>query len=545
MVRLSARALIAAIGLLAAPVAVLPVRNAALAQETGASKPAPTGGETTAADKKVSSKKSKPAPKYEEYYEMVPADDDNPSGPAPTGGSGLDPEADASPPPANTAPTAAPSPSRTLGTHKSMTSPRAPSQPVQGTASAPAEAAKDSSAAAGSAISNEGEKRTGSSATGKPPTAAATAATPASASEGGFGEDVTDLAYFRHAVDKGGEWQTHARYGDVFVPKVSADWRPYTMGHWVYSDAYGWTWISDEPFGWATYHYGRWTRDDSQGWMWIPDGDWGPSWVVWRQTDDAIGWAALPPSAKFTGGRLSLDANAIDNASFEQSWVFIRPRYFARAQMSRYLRPAHWNKDLVDRSQARLGYARDAQTGQILNRGIPPEEVEKLAGEAVARTVVTTVDDPRIIASKGIANRKGEVMIFRPTPKRVEQALKASSARSKRAGADSSTNSRSRSEQAGASNAPKATAAQPATHTGQAGAEQTAKPTGQGTQDTPKTEAATKQDAGAAAANDVSAATTSATSTGSVSAPAGKRNWDSSGPSGAPNPSAASTSGGQ
>jgi hypothetical protein len=368
---------------------------------------------------------------------------------------------------------------------------------------------------------------------------------PTPASEGGLGEDVTDLAYFRHAVDNGGEWQTHARYGDVFVPKVSADWRPYTVGHWVYSDAYGWTWISDEPFGWATYHYGRWTREDAQGWMWIPGGDWGPSWVVWRQTDDAIGWAALPPSAKFTGGRLSLDANAIDNASFEQSWVFIRPRYFARAQMSRYLRPAHWNKDLVDRSQARLGYARDDQTGQILNRGIPPEEVEKLAGEAVARTVVTTVDDPRVIASKGLANRKSEVMIFRPTPKRVEQALKASPARSKRAGTDSSTNSRSRSEQAGASNAPKATAAQPATHTGQVGAEQTAEPKAQGTQETAKTEAATKQDAGAPAANGVSAATTSATSTGSVSAPAGKRNWDSSGPSGAPNPPAASTSGGQ
>jgi len=544
MVRLSARALVAAIPLLAAPVAVLPAHDAALAQEAGASKPAPSEGGTTAADKKVS-KKSKPAPKYEEYYEMVPADDDDPSGTSSVSGSGLDPEADASPPPANTAPTAAPSPSRTLGTHKSMTAPRAPSQPVQGTASVPADAAQDSSAAAGSAISNEGEKRTGSSATGKSPTAAATAATPASASEGGFGEDVTDLAYFRHAVDKGGEWQTHARYGDVFVPKVSADWRPYTMGHWVYSDAYGWTWISDEPFGWATYHYGRWTREDAQGWIWIPGGDWGPSWVVWRQTDDAIGWAALPPSAKFTGGRLSLDANAIDNASFEQSWVFIRPRYFARAQMSRYLRPAHWNKDLVDRSQARLGYARDAQTGQILNRGIPPEEVEKLAGEAVARTVVTTVDDPRIIASKGIANRKGEVTIFRPTPKRVEQTLKAGPARSKRAGADSSTNSRSRSEQAVPSNAPKAAAAQPPAHTGQAAPEQAAEPTAQGSQDAPKAEAATKQDAGAAAAKDASAATTSATSTGSVAAPAGKRSWDSSGPSGAPNPSAASTSGGQ
>lgn len=542
MVRLSARALVAAIPLLAAPVAVLPAQNAASAQQTGASEPAPTEAGTPATEKKVS-KKSKPAPKYEEYYEMVPADDDDPSGTAPVQGSGLDPEADASPRSATTAPATAPTPSRPLGTHKSSTPAQVAPQPVQGTPSAPTDAAKDSNAAVQSATPNETEKRTESGAGRKPVTA--TAAAPAPASEGGLGEDVTDLAYFRHAVDNGGEWQTHARYGDVFVPKVPADWRPYTVGHWVYSDAYGWTWISDEPFGWATYHYGRWTRDDAQGWMWIPGGDWGPSWVVWRQTDDAIGWAALPPGATFTGGRLSLDANAIDNASFEQSWVFIRPRYFARAQMSRYLRPAHWNKDLVDRSQARLGYARDDQTGQILNRGIPPEEVEKLAGAPVVRTTVSTVDDPRVLASKSLASRKGEVTIFRPTPKRVEQALKANPTRSKRTGGDSSTKPRSSSEQAGASNAPKSDAAQPATHTGQAGAEQTAEPKAQGTQDTAKTEAATQQNAGAPAATGANAATTSATSTGSVSAPAGKRSWDSSGPSGAPNPPAASPSGGQ
>ncbi|MBL8884560.1 MAG: hypothetical protein JNL45_16075 [Hyphomicrobium sp.] len=536
MVRLSARALVAAIPLLAAPAAVLPAHNAAWAQQTDASKTAPTEGGTTSTEKKVS-KKSKPAPKYEEYYEMVPADDDDPSGTAPVQGSGLDPEADTSPPPANT---------RTLGTHKGTTPAQAAPQPVQGKASAPDDTAKDNNAAVQSATPNESEKRTESGAGHKPPTATATAAAPLPGTEGGLGEDVTDLAYFRHVVDNGGEWQTHARYGDVFVPKVPADWRPYTVGHWVYSDAYGWTWISDEPFGWATYHYGRWTRDDSQGWMWIPDGDWGPSWVVWRQTDDAIGWAALPPSAKFTGGRLSLDANAIDNASFEQSWVFIRPRYFARAQMSRYLRPAHWNKDLVDRSQARLGYGRDAQTGQILNRGIPPEEVEKLAGEPVARTTVSTVDDPRVIASKGLAGRKGEVTIFRPTPKRVEQALKANPTRSKRTGGDSSTSSRARAGQAGASNAPKSFAAPPPTRAEQAGTqqtEQTAEPKARGTQEGPKTEAATQQNAGATAATGANAATTSAT--GSVSAPAGKRSWDSSGPSGAPNPPAASASGGQ
>src|SRR5262245_58154441 len=48
----------------------------------------------------------------------------------------------------------------------------------------------------------------------------------------------------------------------LFVPAVSADWRPYTHGHWEYSARFGWIWISGEPFGWATYHYGRWGFDE-------------------------------------------------------------------------------------------------------------------------------------------------------------------------------------------------------------------------------------------------------------------------------------------
>jgi Family of unknown function (DUF6600) len=36
----------------------------------------------------------------------------------------------------------------------------------------------------------------------------------------------------------------------VFVPaRIAVDWRPYTLGHWVYTRRYGWLWVSDEPFG--------------------------------------------------------------------------------------------------------------------------------------------------------------------------------------------------------------------------------------------------------------------------------------------------------
>ncbi|NNU34734.1 hypothetical protein HK413_12930 [Mucilaginibacter sp. S1162] len=67
-----------------------------------------------------------------------------------------------------------------------------------------------------------------------------------------------------------GTWVSDPQYGDVWIPDVAGDFRPYqTRGHWVLTD-YGNTWVSEYPRGWATFHYGRWRYDDYYGWEWIP-----------------------------------------------------------------------------------------------------------------------------------------------------------------------------------------------------------------------------------------------------------------------------------
>lgn len=92
-----------------------------------------------------------------------------------------------------------------------------------------------------------------------------------------------------------GQWITYGDYGDVWVPNVGPDFRPYlTDGHWVYTDL-GWTWASDYPWGWATFHYGRWFYDNQLGWAWIPGYQWSPAWVAWRSAPDYYGWAPLGP----------------------------------------------------------------------------------------------------------------------------------------------------------------------------------------------------------------------------------------------------------
>lgn len=105
--------------------------------------------------------------------------------------------------------------------------------------------------------------------------------------------------YFYDNLKPYGEWIQVADYGLCWRPSdVDEDWAPYTDGYWAYTDA-GWTWVSYEDFGDIVYHYGRWVRVEDEGWCWVPDSDWGPAWVSWRNNDEYVGWAPLPPEARF------------------------------------------------------------------------------------------------------------------------------------------------------------------------------------------------------------------------------------------------------
>jgi hypothetical protein len=115
------------------------------------------------------------------------------------------------------------------------------------------------------------------------------------------GSPTASYSTFYTTLEPYGVWRESSSYGYVFQPREaerSRSWRPYTNGRWVYTDA-GWTWVSEEPFGWATYHYGRWTRLRNLGWVWVPGEEWAPAWVSWRKSNDYVGWAPLPPEARF------------------------------------------------------------------------------------------------------------------------------------------------------------------------------------------------------------------------------------------------------
>ncbi|TRD04258.1 hypothetical protein FJV76_13225 [Mesorhizobium sp. WSM4303] len=138
------------------------------------------------------------------------------------------------------------------------------------------------------------------------------------------------ISTFYEDLSSHGDWLSY-HGGTVFVPvDVPDGWRPYTLGHWVYTEQYGWLWVSDEPFGWATYHYGRWGYADDIGWYWVPGTRWAPAWVSWRRDREHIIWAPLPP-------RRDPDLISIEvtfDTTPDYYWVVVPTREFLAVDIS-------------------------------------------------------------------------------------------------------------------------------------------------------------------------------------------------------------------
>ncbi|RWP45882.1 MAG: hypothetical protein EOR04_00655 [Mesorhizobium sp.] len=138
------------------------------------------------------------------------------------------------------------------------------------------------------------------------------------------------ISTFYDELSSHGDWVSY-RGATVFVPvDVPDDWRPYTLGHWVYTEQYGWLWVSDEPFGWATYHYGRWGYADDIGWYWVPGTRWAPAWVSWRRDREHIIWAPLPP--RRDPDLISIEVTIDTTPDFY--WVVVPTREFLAEDIS-------------------------------------------------------------------------------------------------------------------------------------------------------------------------------------------------------------------
>ncbi len=223
-----------------------------------------------------------------------------------------------------------------------------------------------------------------------------------------------NIDYFYSALEPYGEW-IEIGYNDfVWRPYFTErNWRPYTDGRWEWTNN-GWYWVSYEPYGWATYHYGRWYYDDYYGWVWMPDNVWGPAWVEWRYDNYYIGWAPLPPYARF---------NSIGGIHFSIKWHsgyfywnFVKYNHFVSVNIHNYYIYGEKARPIFNRTKYRTNYYENNK--RIVNGGISRGFVENRIGRKIKTRDINYTN--RKYSSEELRKRN-DISEFRPSNNEVKR----------------------------------------------------------------------------------------------------------------------------
>ena len=224
--------------------------------------------------------------------------------------------------------------------------------------------------------------------------------------------DQMDTSYYYDYLSSDGVWVHHSPYGYEWIPeRMAYGWRPYTQGQWVWSD-FGWTWASQFRWGWVPFHYGRWGWDRSLGWYWVPGTEWGPAWVTWRSSDLYIGWAPIPPEARFIPG---VGINTLPFTLHHSSWVFVEYSRFLNTRVYRYVLPVERNFTIINYSALRTDIL--ARDDRVINRGVDIDYVRRMTKQTISRHQLTPSARPgqsRV--------RDGRVEIYNPIVMENENA---------------------------------------------------------------------------------------------------------------------------
>ncbi len=218
-----------------------------------------------------------------------------------------------------------------------------------------------------------------------------------------------DVSYFYDELAPYGTWVSTDAYGWVWYPSdVPPGWRPYTVGHWVYSD-YGWTWASDEPWGWACYHYGRWYYDANYGWCWVPDTVWGPCWVAWNWGDDWCGWAPLPPLVLWE------TEPDWDDIIPHHCWNFVDRDRFCDRHVERFVVPVARNVTLLRLTHNVTKF--ELRDGRVVNLSLTADQVQQAIHRPVPRVKLMDTHSP---TEWRTVRAPGALPVFRPQFRNVK-----------------------------------------------------------------------------------------------------------------------------
>jgi len=208
-----------------------------------------------------------------------------------------------------------------------------------------------------------------------------------------------------------GSWVYVSGPGWVWAPHgLQAGWRPYLLGHWVFTD-YGWTWASDEQWGWAAYHYGRWHQDPGYGWVWVPGTEWGPAWVAWHEGGGYVGWAPLPWQVRVEAG---VNWAGVNLSLQSSSWCFVNARNLVDPGLRNYVVPPTRNVNLIQITQNVTNYT--YINNRVVNQGVRVESIGRAVGHTIPHLRVAETETPE--ATRGGKVRGQDFEVYRPDPLR-------------------------------------------------------------------------------------------------------------------------------
>ncbi len=211
-----------------------------------------------------------------------------------------------------------------------------------------------------------------------------------------------------------GRWIHHPRWGWVWFPLgVDPGWRPYTRGRWIWTVEHGWYWMAEEPYGWAVYHYGRWGYDPEFGWIWVPGRVWGPAWVAFRYSHDAVGWAPLPPDTlAYYAFSHQAHYTVLNAAYYQPRWIFVPTQHFVAPSLYVHVVPAARNPLFIARTVNVTNYV--TVNNIVVNRSIAPDRIERATGQKLLAMRVNSVNDFRSATTHRGGEAPNVVNIYRP-----------------------------------------------------------------------------------------------------------------------------------
>jgi hypothetical protein len=148
----------------------------------------------------------------------------------------------------------------------------------------------------------------------------------------------------------------------------------------------------------------------------MPGTVWAPAWVAWRYSEEWIGWAPLPPEARWdvaVGLRFGGSQRIAPS-----EWCFVDRRGLLDRHLRDQIAPLAGNVTLLERTREATRYA--ARAGRPLDVGPDVGAVERMIGRSVPRMRVVDLRSP--MGGRPVLGASGAIGFFRPSLRPAEPA---------------------------------------------------------------------------------------------------------------------------